>query len=88
MSVADDVAMLRAAATKGGEVLEQVSGTDLIFDEILDMVQQASGITSNAMEAGAMIDGLHDAMDQVQQRTLLLTTHISAMADRAEGTLP
>lgn len=85
MSISNDAAELRAAAVRGAEVLEQVSGTDLIFDEILAMVQHASGITPDAMEVGAMIDGLHDAMDQLQQRTLVLTTQITAMADRADG---
>lgn len=85
MSISDDVAVLRAAAIRGAVALERISGTDLIFDDILAMVQHASGITPDAMEVGSMIDGLHDAMDQIQQRTLVLTTQITAMADQVEG---
>jgi hypothetical protein len=88
MSVADEIAVLRAAAAKAAEVPEQVSGSDIVLDEVLAMVQHAAGISSDSMEVGAMIDELHNLIDEVQGKSLIMISLIHEMANRAEGTLP
>jgi len=86
VSLADDVAQLRQAAIKGIDVVDKLSVADIALDEVLEMVQGAAGITPNAMEVGAMIDALHDAMTAIQQRTMNMVALIELMADRAGGT--